>query len=74
MTRLDILFAYKRRLIVASEQLEAFRDELLDDACHAQNFADMGNCHLIRDQVIKALERVGNAVMIIDTKMKEAQQ
>jgi len=74
MTRLDILFAYKRRLIVASEQLEAFRDELLDDACHAQNFADIGNCHLIREQVIKAIDRVANAVKFIDKKMKEAQQ
>lgn len=74
MTKLDTLFAYKRRLIVASEQLEAFRDELLDDARTARSLDDMGNCHLIREQVIRAIDRVGVAVAFIDKKMKEAQQ
>ena len=74
MTRLDTLFAYKRRLVVASEQLEAFRDELLDDVRTARSLDDMGNCHLIREQVIRAIDRVGIAVAFIDKKMKEAQQ
>lgn len=74
MTKLDTLFAYKRRLVVASEQLEAFRDELLDDVRTARSLADMGNCHLIREQVIRAIDRVGIAVAFIDKKMKEAQQ